>query len=85
MPAAEKIVATLQYTKIASWGFASLFSAVGGVIGQVEAEVRRVNNLAPPEPDPAIRSAAEVVAEHMRQAGSQTISDYGPNFDDLPE
>lgn len=83
MPTAEKIVATLQYTKIATWGFASFFSAVGGVLGQVETEVRRLNNLAPPEPDPAVRSAAEVVAEHMRQAGSQTISDYGPNIDDI--
>ena len=85
MSAAGNIVAALQYAKIGAWGAASMFSAVGGVISQVEGEVRKMHNLAPPEPDPAVRSAAEVIAEHVRQSGKDTISDYGIDLNDLPE
>lgn len=85
MPAAESIVKALQYAKIGAWGASSMFSAVGGVLSQVEGEVRRMHNLEPAQQDPAVRSAAEVVAEHMRQAGVDTINDYGVNLNDLPE
>jgi hypothetical protein len=82
---AERIVAAVQYAKIGMWGLASMCSAVGSVLQQVEGEVRKMHDLAPPEPDPAIRSAAEVVAQHMRATGEQTINDYGPNLNDLNE
>jgi hypothetical protein len=85
MPAAERVVRALQYARIGAWGLSSVLSAVGGALTQVEREVRILHDMDPPAPDPAIRSAAEVVAQHMRHTGESTINDYGPNLNDLPE